>query len=516
MKKNLLIIFSFLFSTILFSNEYKIKEVNYDIESSKIQFMGKTSVYALEQKVSLDKSIIFYNESELNDYILIYKQNLENLRAFDSIEINYEIKETETSSLNDIIINVFLVDSMHILGLPHVISYNSNDGWKPKLKLKDTNFLGTLNTLSTDIFAVVDFENEGASNAFGFTFDYDYPFKAGIFDAALLNDYSFSYTFANPSPEWNFSTGIQLIYPLKNMDMCFEFKQKEIRNFDYINYNDETYFSENGKIYFPFYLLNTANFGKLTYTPSLSSTYNWDFNGISVNNTNLSSPTISAAHSLSFGKVNWLNNMQKGFSVIFSNSYNYNFQRQYFYPYFDLNFHAAYFISMLDKNFLNKAGIKCRLFTFFYLEKPDHQYFYGSGIGSYLRGIRDNQYFGNEEPYKTTSDSIIINFDLPIHLLTFTFNNKILKYFNCEVHVSPFIDIALTKNRTTSRFFSPKDGFYSSGFEVLVYPQKWSSFTVRGSLGVDIGKLLLSDYIDTSWRTNTSLYEISLGLGLFY
>ena len=64
--------------------------------------------------------------------------------------------------------------------------------------------------------------------------------------------------------------------------------------------------------------------------------------------------------------------------------------------------------------------------------------------------------------------------------------------------------------------FDLKDGFYASGFADIDYSQKWSSFTVRGSHEIDIGRTLLKDYINTQWRDNVSKYEISFGVGLHY
>ena len=49
--------------------------------------------------------------------------------------------------------------------------------------------------------------------------------------------------------------------------------------------------------------------------------------------------------------------------------------------------------------------------------------------------------------------------------------------------------------------------------EVLVYPYKWSSFTIRGSLGFDMKSAIAEDnLIKGLWHNK----EFTIGLGLHY
>ena len=93
---------------------------------------------------------------------------------------------------------------------------------------------------------------------------------------------------------------------------------------------------------------------------------------------------------------------------------------------------------------------------------------------------------------------------------------KLFKYLDFELQLNPFMDIALLKNRGTDTFYEYKEGIYTAGLEVLVYPLKWRSFVVRMSLGTDIGSKVLDGKfgIDNSWRNPSSLTEIYFGLGL--
>ena len=86
--------------------------------------------------------------------------------------------------------------------------------------------------------------------------------------------------------------------------------------------------------------------------------------------------------------------------------------------------------------------------------------------------------------------------------------------------MSPFIDIALTKNEITDRLFSLQDGWYTGGVEFLLFPERWKGIVMRASVGIDLGRALISkkypEKIDMSWRENVKKYEIYAGIGLHY
>ena len=142
----------------------------------------------------------------------------------------------------------------------------------------------------------------------------------------------------------------------------------------------------------------------------------------------------------------------------------------------------------------------------------------GTTMGNHLRGIRDEQHYSTLPNVKACKvpAAICLNFDMPFRIVKTHFEKSFFKYLNFDLQLSPFVDIGLTYNKSTENWFDPKDGFYTTGLEVLVYPQKLSSFTIRGSIGVDAGRLLLKNYLNMDWRKNVSIYEIFFGIGLHY
>ena len=262
-------------------------------------------------------------------------------------------------------------------------------------------------------------------------------------------------------------------------------------------------------------------FGNLYYTPYSVASVNWDFNGISKQNSSLSSPVLTFGHELSFGRTDWNQNLRTGFNLSIDNYYTYNFQRKRFYPVIELTSSAFKKIDLIDDSyFLRDFGLAAKLRTFTFMFNPNKdKYIYGDGksIGQYLRGIRDSQdYKGTGISSLHPTSALILNFDVPVHLFTTNFTKSFLRYCNFEMQLSPFVDVALCYNKITKTFFEPKDGFYGGGLEGIVYPLKWSGITIRGSVGIDIGRKFMSNHINMDWRENTSKKEFSIGFGLHY
>ena len=504
----------------LLAQKYQIKSVDYDIQGCGAPIFGRTQDYALAHEAPVDKKKVFNDKAELDAYLEDYEKRLNNLRAFETIEIEYELTEPE-EDITGVSLNVAVKDSFHLFAIPGP-KYDSNTGLTFKLKIKDSNFLGTLNTLSSDFYILIPTaESDGSSTEFGFNCSADYPFKAGIFDAVWLNDFGLSYTMGDPMPEFSIRTGIRFILPFDRTSLIVETNQRFVNNFAFKQYKDNLYFVNDLKLSVPLIITQMDYFGNLYYTPYSVASVNWDFNGISKQNSSLSSPVLTFGHELSFGRTDWNQNLRTGFNLSIDNYYTYNFQRKRFYPVIELTSSAFKKIDLIDDSyFLRDFGLAAKLRTFTFMFNPNKdKYIYGDGksIGQYLRGIRDSQdYKGTGISSLHPTSALILNFDVPVHLFTTNFTKSFLRYCNFEMQLSPFVDVALCYNKITKTFFEPKDGFYGGGLEVIVYPLKWSGITIRGSVGIDIGRKFMSNHINMDWRENTSKKEFSIGFGLHY
>jgi len=507
-KKILIAIYVFLFTAALFfPSSYRINSVSYNIS-------GMTRSSVIERNVEVDRTTIFPDEDALAVYLNDYRQQLENTRFFEEIKIDYTTTVPDPEDFCLVNLTVNLKDSFHFVGVPY-LKYDSNSGLLMKLKLKDTNFLGSMNSMSSDVnFGFKqDSENEPIRPIAGFNFSFDYPFFLNKLDATWSNNYGITYTFGDTSPEWKASTGLSVSVPIsRSCSIDLSVDQGSIRNFDYSKYGDDTYFTEDSKLSVPVVLQRIENWGNVYYTPYVSANYKWDFDGMSPDDSDLYGPRAAIGQSISTSRINWENNFRNGVSASTTQSFTYNFANETLAPKFavELKIYKGW----------EYTGFCTDMYFFTSVNDTEK-------IGGRMRGIRDDQYFNssytnNSKTYGdtyacSTPSALVVNLDLPIHLFSTNFTKpKLLSKLNFEAQVSPFIDFALYNNIATGTNFDYKDGFYTAGLEGIVYPANWRSIQVRGSLGVDVGRLLLKKWINTDWRDNVSLYEISVGVGLHY
>ncbi|MDE5581017.1 MAG: hypothetical protein K2I95_06310 [Treponemataceae bacterium] len=480
---------------------YKIAAVNYAAQ-------GITKESALARNVEIEEGKKFESREDLEAYILDIKQKLINARLFDMAEVEYTLTmDADEDGYIPVAINVVTVDSRHFLLLPYP-KYDSNEGFELKIKFKDANFLGTMSEMEADTFFRFE-QKDGQENDFvlGGNFGYDLPFTLGKIEASWNNDFSFEYAFVRGEPEWNFQSGFTFVLPFENIALRLDLTQGTTRDLDYKKFNDELFFTERAKFSVPIRLETIPGIGDIVYTPAAEIVYNWDLDGIDILDEDLVSPKLTFSHGISAGRVNWYGNFRKGFSAGIFQSAAYNFQLNEFQPGIELRAEAFFA--------WNRAALASRLTLF--AEFDSYRRY-----GHLLRGIPDDQYFspqtGMDDVYACKSASaLILNLDVPIKIFSTRFEKGWLKNFNFEMQISPFVDIALTQNRSTGKTFSPKDGFYTCGIEMLFFPEKWKSVQLRASIGFDMGRILFKNAVDTSWRDeNTSIKEISLGVGLFY
>ena len=76
----------------------------------------------------------------------------------------------------------------------------------------------------------------------------------------------------------------------------------------------------------------------------------------------------------------------------------------------------------------------------------------------------------------------------------------------------------LTHDTITGRYYSFKDGWYSGGFELIVYPMRMRSLYARISAGYDLAELIKSGgkLPDRAERDGSITHEYFFGIGLQY
>jgi len=505
-------VFAVLFGLLVpvFSSSYRINSVRYIID-------GMTKESLVEREVKIDKTIIFPDEVAFAKYIDDYRQRLLNTRLFDEVSVEYSTRLfDEQTDLYIADLTVRLDDSFHFIIVPYP-KYDSNSGLTLKLKLKDTNFFGTMKDMSADINFLVKHDEDDTEMKhvvddmgieMGINIAFDIPFRLAKLNATWTNSYGISYTIGHSSPEWDTTTGLDFSVPFgRRTSLDFSFAQGFTRNFDYKKYDDDIYFTEKGTVSLPIVLQRIENWGSVDYTPYVSAKYYWDFNGIDALNEDLASPQLAIGQTIGTSRIDWKNNLRTGLSISTTQSFTYIVQNEKLQPKFSAEFKGF-------KGF-RRIGIASDIYLFLMMNGTEN-------IGPRLRGIRDKQYFSSSSGYGNvyackTSGALAVNLDFPIRVFSTRFEkNRVLRKLNFEVQISPFIDFAFLNNKAAGTSFSVKDGFYAGGLEVIVFPESWKSIQLRASLGIDAGRYFLKRFINTDWRREVSRYELSIGIGLHY
>ena len=496
-----------------YSEQFKIAKGIYNTKG-KFKFTT-TNATTLEMKYPLDKKTVFTEES-LDSYIKNYTQQLKNSRFFQEIDVHYELTGQTDEDVNLVNIIVSVVDSNHFLAVPYASFKDDSTITQvtPKIKAKDTNFLGSMNPLTADINVEIAKKADQDFWTFspGFNIEYDFPFKAGIFDLTWVNAYNVQFKFGDSSPEWKLKTGLKAELPFDRVSLILEGYQYSIRENDYSIYNDEIFFQNEVAFSAPIKLYKFSNFSTLTYTPAVNFKVNYDFDSINNTNYDLKGPFIAVSHKISNSKIDWNNNFRNGYMFSITNTWPYDFYLREWYP--SVSIEGMFFRSFKveDRNYLDTVGIAVDLYAFTYFDFPSNRYDkatsgYGEKIGARIRGVPDGSYFGNAAPDYTTSTAVVMNIDFPINIITTTFKRDII---NFNMQFAPFMDIAIYRDRALPM---QTESVICMGMEVLVYPYKWSSFTIRGSIGFDMKRAISEDkLLKGLWHNK----EFSIGLGLHY
>lgn len=500
LKKNFFLVACAFFCFSGFAESYQIVDVHYSLD-------GRTKEYALNKKLDIHKDTVFKTEEEFNLYIDFLTQKVSDQRILEDTNVSYELGAANEQGIIPVTVFISADETWNILPLPYP-KYNSNSGFSLKLKVKDYNFLGTMEPLNFDLEFYQ--EDEGTTNVLGLGIDFSIPFQLGVLDAQWNNDISADYKFGDAKPSFSFSTGLDLAYAFKYVALQLEAEQSFDIDPSYKNYGDVFYATEYLKFSAPVTILRTTgSLGNITFTPFTTLTYYWDGNG--VKHPDLLGPTVGVGYSFSTGKVNWFGNFRKGFTSSLSHSYDYNFDTTQWSTELALNFQGFYFF--------NAIGITTRAKLFTHYDIAQHKFTDTTNVAEWMRGVYDDESYNEGRAAMPTG--FVINLDFPIRIVQTDWRGwgKALfkrdmpswfSFFDFELQVAPFLDIALSEADDYC-LFHLYDGFYSAGLEVIVYPTKMRSIEVRASAGMDLGARLM----EQDWRTKRGL-EIEFGIGLHY
>jgi hypothetical protein len=398
----------------------------------------------------------------------------------DNVLITYSAGEQAGDGSYPLILTIKAEDTWNIIAIPRP-RYSSNSGFDITIKARDYNFLGTMSPLRLDLGYSYD---EELNHFFNLMLDTDIPFK--LFDLYwnINFDHDFSYRPNMDAPfYYKNTTGISVEIPFKRttfttgFDESFILNQENARRYrdEYGRFQKGLYMSSNPyiswKIPTGFYYYHL---GEITYTPRLSATINHELPKWPLADFR-KGPFLNFSHNLSFGRIDWIDNFLKGISAGINNSYSYDFYklRNNVNPW-GINFN---FTGTGHKIIREYASFSTRLMYRHWLFDD-----YTDSGGDVIRGIIDNDIL--------TNYMFSLNLDLAIKVLRFLpsvwLNKEKMRFFNFDLHVAPFIDLALFNNPITLEPLSFDNMLLGAGLELIVFPLSFRSLFLRASLGLGV------------------------------
>ncbi|MHB9292204.1 hypothetical protein Holit_01299 [Hollandina sp. SP2] len=464
--------------------ETETVEALYIIETIRFDIKGRTRPLALLDAGKFQKGELLLGEANLASYIRNKTQLLLNQRVLEKVHIDYATGKADEQGLIPVYLLVSVTDTWNIIVLPQP-KYDDNKGFELTLKGRDYNFLGTMYPLRIDLGYQRNTEGE---NSLVFEIDSDTPFNALGYAFNLNFDHAFSYIFEQPLYYKN-TTGISMELPYQRTAFTFGFEEAVViheENEDaykpaYGDYDDWYMSSE---LYVSWkvptgFLVHT--FGELTYTPQIAGNLTYPQENLEYFR---HGPTVTLSHSLGFGRIDWIDNYRKGLEVSLDNAYQYNFYRQGW-----------------DKTLFLTAAGHLQVRDFFGISgrfRYRHWFDDTQDAGDALRGMLDKSV---HVPYMVS-----LNLDFPFRLLRFTpsqwLNNPKVRLFNFELHLSPFIDVALIP--------APQAAL-TGGLECIVFPEFMRSLYVRVSIGWN-----LIEALKTKSLPSGANRELFIGIGHHY
>ena len=463
----------------------------YKIESVEYSIKGLTKAGPLSAKVPIDKNRVFASREEFDAYIAELNTEFHNMRTIESYEITFDFLESQNNII-PVKLKVYVKDTWNIIALPYP-SFDSNSGLQFKLKLKDFNFLGTLEPLTMDL---IYNRNNAGKSSFEFGAGFALPFyinpvkllwstNAGI---SIDQDKKFGFDFGTGLSA-SYKLGVDWLTLAAGITQDIKVSASP---------SEKDYYLKNGfytSLTFDIYKNQTL--GTITWTPSFGINGNWKFTKITKENKK--GLNINWAHSFGMGKVNWINNFRQGFTVSFDNNYEYNtYKKGNVDVSFGLETKGFY-------SFLDRVGLYGRCDFYYNLFNKTSE-----KSGKILRGILNNRI--------STDTAFSFNFDVPIKIGVFKWEEitgvEWTRFFGFELHITPFFDMALVHDKNTDTYYNPKYGWYSGGFEIIMYPIKMRSIYARISYGHDLREIKNKD--GYAKRDGKPVSEIFIGIGLHY
>jgi hypothetical protein len=456
----------------------------YVITGFEFDIKGRTRSSALLYKAELKTGEKFQGRAALDEYIADKTQVLINQRVLkDNAAITAKIGEQAADGSYPVILTLITEDTWNVMAVPRP-KYSSNSGFDITIKARDYNFMGSMNPLRVDLG--YRYDNEGYSY-FDFMLDSDTPFRLFGLNWNVNFDHDFSYRPKMEEPFYYKNTsGLSVEIPYKRTTFFTGVTETLTLNEE----NARTYWPPYGsypRFQSGIYMSTTPyiawgiptgyhyyHLGEVYYTPFVAATFYHEFPQWPLHDFR-KGPILILAHTLSVGRVDWVDNFRKGVSASISNTFSFDFYNQRR----NVNPWGVYLG-------ISGAGHKIVNEYFNFSTRINYRHWFLSNYtesgGDLIRGIIDDDIKADY--------MFAVNLDFTFRVFKFRpsewFNKHKMRIFNFDLMVSPFVDLGLYNNPVTMEPFSFDNILIGGGLEVIVYPLSFRSLFLRASAGLGI------------------------------
>lgn len=462
------------------SSAYRIVAVEYRID-------GKTRERPLRDALEIKIGKEFTDLASLEAYVADRRQVLVNQRVLESADLTYKLGEAQ-DGIAPVTLIVTAKDTWNIIVLPYP-KYTTNTGLLLGLRLRNYNFLGSMETLNGDFDYRYD---ENGDSSFKVGTEFTLPFELAGLDWSVNTDQAFALDFSG-LPTYTDENTLKLYLHGDRFLWTFRVGQNLYWNADGKDDEDKNklVLQSLAGVGTEVALFSLRGIGPVTLTPDLEAGWRYRADGSEIS-ADRRGPYVTASYTFDAGRDDWVGNFRRGLVLQFYNAYTYNFNFTAWA--ITLKAQASYFDAWSNRVGLNSRLTLYRKFS----ASADND------IGSYLRGIPDDDLDGDLAAFA--------NLDLPVRLFEFKPSLLIKKdWLDFEVHASPFVDAGVARAYTseTSTADTEIKPCLTGGLELFGFLKRARSIYARLSVGIDI-----LGYLDT--RSLSDNHELFFGLGHDY
>ena len=398
------------------------QEAAHVISSIDFKIKGMTTEGALRSFLSmrpaLREGLEFPSAEALSAFLELKRHDLVNERVFKSVEVK-DVAAASQGGKVPHAVTIAVVDAISIFPLPSA-AFNSNYGWEPDIETHYDNAFGTMTNWYLDAYFAYLPEAERPIDKWRVHPRIKNLVMAGLpFTLDMLFDYNESKTMVSDVAIADYS------YYTINADLSTKIK-----------YNNDYYWEPEFVVF--------TNFG---YTDYLGDgKFNRDYLGLTLTNT------------FGKGRVDWTGNFRKGYDASvyatakaldrnsdFSVTGELGTTTEWYLPWRFLNYYGR-FNAQIDIN-----------------DEP-------TGLGSWLRGIKDNSMSG--------AAGVFLNNTVAVDIIPW---KGVL-----DLQLHPFFDVGVVY--PTSRAFSTSSDLrYGAGADVVLFIDAISNLLLRCTIGMDLG-----------------------------